>query len=162
MPLMTRVIALFTALAAPLLLAACADPPPLYVDQAYVRVNPNPEAPSAGYFVVHGGEAPVDLRGVLSDRALRIEMHESVDEGGMMKMKPVDAVAIPARTEVAFAPGGKHIMLFGINPEAVAQGTIPLTFLFSNGDRIIVDTVVQKPAGAAPAAAGNAAAGAEK
>ncbi len=151
MTLMTRVIALFTVLAAPLLLGACADPPPLYVDQAWVRVNPNPQAPSAGYFVVHGGPEPVDLRGVLTDRALRIEMHESAEEHGTMAMKPVDAVAIPAKTEVAFAPGGKHIMIFGINPEAVAQGKLPLTFLFSNGDRIIVDAVVQTVGGAAPA-----------
>lgn len=136
-------------------LAACGDPAPTYVDQAWIRVSPNADSPSAGYFTVHGGEAPVTLRGVLTDRAQRVEMHESLEQGGVMTMRPVESVEVPAKGTVAFAPGGKHIMLWGINPAAVEQGKMPLTFLFSNGDRIIVDAVVQKPREAA-APAGDA------
>ncbi|RVT39929.1 copper chaperone PCu(A)C [Sphingobium algorifonticola] len=141
-------LALIVLVLVPQFLAACADPPPLFVDQAWIRVSPNKDTPSAGYFVVHGGEAAVELRGVMTDRALRVEMHESVEKDGKMTMQPIDSVAVAANTQVAFAPGGKHIMLWGVNPEAIAQGKVPLTFLFSNGDRIIVDAVVQK-AGAA-------------
>ncbi|MEJ7925585.1 copper chaperone PCu(A)C [Sphingobium sp. AN641] len=144
------------SLLAPLLLVACGDPAPTYVDQAWVRVSPNKDSPSAGYFTAHAGETAVTLRGVLTDRALRVEMHESVNEGGVMKMKPIDSVDIPAKGKVVFAPGGKHIMLWGVNPDAVAQGKMPLTFLFSNGDRIIVDAVVQKPGAAAAAGGGPA------
>lgn len=134
-------------------LAACGDPAPTYVDQAWVRVSPNKDSPSAGYFTVHGGDAATTLRGVLTDRAIRVEMHESVKgEGGVMSMKPIESVDIPAKGTVAFAPGGKHLMLWSVNQDAVDQGKMPMTFLFSNGDRIIVDAVVQK-AGASPAAA---------
>jgi copper(I)-binding protein len=148
----SRISAACALLAATLLLAACAGPPPLYVDQAWVRLSANPDSPSAGYFVVHGGPAPVALRGVMSDYAQRVEMHESMAMGGMMTMKPVEKVDIPAGQTVAFAPGGKHIMLFRINQNAVTQGKIPLTFLFSNGDRIQFDAVVQKTGEPAPAA----------
>lgn len=130
-------------------LAACGDPAPTYVDQAWIRLSPNADSPSAGYFTVHGGDAPVTLRGVLTDRAQRVEMHESLEQGGMMTMRPVESVEVPAKATVTFAPGGKHIMLWGVNPAAVEQGKMPLTFLFSNGDRIIVDAVVQKPKEAA-------------
>lgn len=126
-------------------LAACGDPAPTYVDQAWIRLSPNADSPSAGYFTVHGGDAPVTLRGVLTDRAQRVEMHESLEQGGMMTMRPVESVEVPAKATVTFAPGGKHIMLWGVNPAAVEQGKMPLTFLFSNGDRIIVDAVIQKP-----------------
>lgn len=126
-------------------LAACGDPAPTYVDQAWIRLSPNGDSPSAGYFTVHGGDAPVTLRGVLTDRAQRVEMHESLEQGGMMTMRPVESVEVPAKATVTFAPGGKHIMLWGVNPAAVEQGRMPLTFLFSNGDRIIVDAVIQKP-----------------
>ncbi|WP_319291207.1 copper chaperone PCu(A)C [Sphingobium sp.] len=142
-----------SVLAAPMLLAACADPAPLYVDQAWIRISPNKDTPSAGYFVVHGGEASVELRDVITDRALRVEMHESTSKDGKMTMQPIEAVPVPAKTQVAFAPGGKHLMLWGVNPEAVQQGKVPLTFLFSNGDRIIVDAIVQKTGAAAPAGA---------
>ena len=145
-----RILAMLLLVVTPQFLAACADPPPLFVDQAFIRISPNKDTPSAGYFTVHGGEAPVELRGVMTDRALRVEMHESIEKDGKMTMRPIDAVAVPANTQVAFAPGGKHLMLWGVNPEAVAQGKVPMTFLFSNGDRIIVDAVVQKTGAAAP------------
>ena len=152
MPLISRMLGALTLFAAPMLLASCADPAPLYVDQAWIRISPNKDMPSAGYFVVHGGETPVELRDVLTDRALRVEMHESIDKGGKMTMQAIKAVAIPAKTQVAFAPGGKHLMLWGVNPEAVQQGKVPLTFLFSDGGgRIIVDAIVQKAGAGAPA-----------
>ncbi len=153
MKLFRKLLVALTLVVVPQFLAACVDPPPLFVDQAWIRISPNKDMPSAGYFVVHGGETPVELRGVMTDRALRVEMHESIDKGGKMTMQPIDRVAVPARTQVAFAPGGKHLMLWGVNPEAVAQGKVPLTFLFSNGDRIIVDAVVQKTGAATPEAA---------
>ena len=136
--------ALAMILMAPLALAACGDPAPLYVDQAWVRPNPNGEGPAAGYFVIHGGEQPVQLRRVTTEGALRVEMHESIMKDGMMTMQPIDSVDVPAKTEVKFAPGGKHVMLFGLNPAVVKAGKLPFTLLFSNGDRIIVDAVVQQ------------------
>ena len=63
------------ALLAPLALASCGDPAPAYIDQAWVRLSPNKEAPSAGYFVAHGGDAGAQIRGVITDYALKVEMH---------------------------------------------------------------------------------------
>ena len=140
------------ALAAPFSLIACGDPAPTYIDQAWVRLSPNKDTPSAGYFVAHGGDADTRLRGVLTDYALKVEMHESMDHGGMMTMKPVTSVDIPAKTKVAFAPGGKHLMIWGVNDTAISRGKMTLTFLLSNGDRLLVDAAIQKPGAAAPSA----------
>ena len=134
-----------------LFLSACGQAKLLYVDQAWVRLSANDETPSAGYFTVHGGEEDVRLLSVISPAVLRVEMHESVEKDGLMSMEPVKAVDIPARTDVAFGPGGKHLMIWGINPGAKAQGKLPLTFIFSNGDRIIYDAVIRSPADGAPA-----------
>ncbi|MBH1992894.1 MAG: copper chaperone PCu(A)C [Sphingomonadaceae bacterium] len=145
--------ALFT-LAASATLSACGDPAPTYIDQAWIRLSPNKETPSAGYFVAHGGDAGGQLRGVLTDYALKVEMHESMTENGMMTMKPIDHVDIPAKGEVAFAPGGKHLMIWGVNDTAISRGKMQMTFLMANGDRLLVDTVIRKPEpAAAPAAA---------
>lgn len=137
------------ALAAPLALSACGDPAPTYIDQAWVRLSPNKDRPAAGYFVAHGGDAGTQLRGVLTDYALKVEMHETVDEGGVMTMKPVSSVDIPAKGTVAFAPGGKHLMLWGVNDTAISRGKMQLTFLLANGDRLLVDAVIRKPEGGA-------------
>jgi periplasmic copper chaperone A len=140
-------------LAAPILLTACGDPAPTYIDQAWVRLSPNKDRPSAGYFVAHGGDAGTQLRGVMTDYALKVEMHESISEGGVMKMKPIDSVDIPAKGKVAFAPGGKHLMIWGINDTAISRGKMTFTFLLANGDRLLVDAAIQKPGAAKPAMA---------
>ncbi|WP_420144603.1 copper chaperone PCu(A)C [Sphingobium sp.] len=140
------------ALVAPLALSGCGDPAPSYVDQAWVRLSPNKDTPSAGYFVVHGGDAGVQLRGVMTDYALRVEMHESLTKDGMTTMERIDQVDVPAKGEVAFAPGGKHLMIWGVNDTAISRGKMQMTFLMGNGDRLLVDAVIRKPEGSAAAA----------
>lgn len=141
LPLLRSIAAVF----APLALFACADPDPLYVDQAWVRLSPNADSPSAAYFTVHGGPEAVELRGVTSQAAQRLEMHESLMEGGVMKMRAITSIPVPAGEAVAFAPGGKHVMIWGVNPAARQAGKLPLTLMFSNGDRIVIDAAIGQP-----------------
>ncbi len=145
---------LLSAMAVALLLPGCSEPPPLYVDGGYVRLNANPQAPSAAYFTIHGGGEAVVLRGVTTAEAVRLEVHESMMAGGMASMKPIQTIDIPARTAVKLEPGGKHIMLWNVNQGAVANGKMTFTFIFSNGDRIIADATIQK-ANAATAPSGH-------
>lgn len=142
---MRNALALTAALIAPLALNACGDPAPSYIDQAWVRLSPNKNMPSAGYFVAHGGDAGAQIRGVITDYALKVEMHESVSKNGVMSMTQIDSVDVPAKGEVAFAPGGKHLMLWGVNDTAIGRGKMQLTFLMANGDRLLVDAVIRKP-----------------
>ena len=131
------------------MMSGCSEPRPLNVDGGYVRLNANPDAPSAGYFTIHGGPEPVVLRGVTTDAAVRLEMHESVTQDGMARMKAIDTVDVPAGETIKFEPGGKHLMLWQINSQAIAAGKMTFTFIFSNGDRILADAVIQKSGGAA-------------
>jgi periplasmic copper chaperone A len=57
---------------------------------------------------------------------------------------------LPAKTKVAFAPGGKHLMIWGVNDTAISRGKMTLTFLLANGDRLLVDAVIQKPGAPSP------------
>ena len=151
MPFPSPIRGFLTAFCASLALASCADPDPLYVDQAWIRLSAQPANPSSGYFVIHGGPEAVTLRSVTTEGAQRVEMHESMmAEGGVMSMKPVDSIAVPAGGKVAFAPGGKHLMIWAINPAIVKAGKLPMTFFFSNGDRLIVEAVIRQPGDAAP------------
>ncbi len=134
---------MMTVLAAPVALASCADPQPLYVDQAWIQLNANPSAPAAGYFVIHGGEQPVRLLRVTSDGAMQINMHQTVTADGMTTMEAVDSVDVPAKGTVRFEPGGRHLMISGINPAYLEQGKLTLTMLFSNSDRLIVDAQIK-------------------
>ncbi|MCE7796773.1 copper chaperone PCu(A)C [Sphingobium sufflavum] len=139
-------------LAALVALSGC-EKAPLYVDQAVVRLSPNAESPSAGYFTVHAGADPVTLRAVTSEAAVRVEMHDSVVKNGLMTMQQIDHVDIPAKGVLRFEPGGRHLMLWQVDPSVAQSGKVTLTLLFSNGDRILVDAAVQKTGEAAPAPA---------
>ena len=118
-------------------LAGCAKPQPLYVDHAWVRLNAVANGPAAAYFTLHGGPAPATLISVATDTAVRAEMHQSMDQGGIATMTPITSVAIPAKTLVRFAPGGRHVMLFNVNPEIKAGGAMNFTFTFADSERIL-------------------------
>lgn len=126
------------------LVAGCHQAPAeLGVDGAWVRLPGVIENPGAAYFAIHGGDKPVTLVKVSAPFAVRTELHESMKgAGGMMSMKPLGEVAVPARGEVDFAPGGKHVMLFDVSPRLQPGERVPLTLSFADGRTIEVKAVV--------------------
>jgi copper(I)-binding protein len=81
--------------------------------------------PSAGYLGIENSGPKADrLVSITSPDFARVEMHDTVSEGGMKKMVKLDGVEIAAGSTLEFAPGGKHLMLF--------ESTKPL----KNGDSV--------------------------
>lgn len=137
-----RALSLMT-IATSLMLTGCASKPTEpEVSDMVVRMAANPKAPSAGYFTIKGGPADDTLLSVTSPVVIRIEMHESMTGGGpstgsggtMASMKPLEGgVAVPANGTVKFEPGGKHLMLYNINPGMKVGQTIRLDYVFASG-----------------------------
>ena len=147
--------------AAALTLTGCGENlgkgPLLNVVSGHIVMGATPDRPAVGYFRVEGGPVPVELVAVTADMAQRVEMHESVRENGLTTMKPLARAAVPAKGEMIFKQGGKHLMIWGINPAAVRAGKLQMTFVFTNNgnERIQFDMPIREAA--APAAAGAAA-----
>lgn len=123
-------------LATALMLPACGRPDEVTVDKAWVRLPAVPGRPAAGYAIVQGSDRPMTLLRVSADTAIRTEMHETMRNGRMTSMRPLDSLSLPARGEIDFEPGGRHLMLFGINPSVKPGGTMVLTFNFGDGTRV--------------------------
>jgi copper(I)-binding protein len=119
------------------LLAGCAQPKELAVDGVWVRLAAVAGRPAAGYFTIHGGPAPATLISVTTDVAIKSEMHETMTRGSMSQMTPLQRVEIPADTDVAFKPGGRHVMLFNVNPGIKRGSSVTFTFAFADGTRIL-------------------------
>lgn len=118
-------------------LAACAPEKQLYISDAWVRLAAVEDRPAAGYFTIHGGPTDATLLSVSTDVAVKTELHESMAAaGGGMTMDAVQQVSVPALKQVKFAPGGKHAMLFNVNPAVKPGGTITFTFTFADATRI--------------------------
>ena len=131
-----------TACAA-MFLTSCAPDPVLRVVDARVRLAATPKNPAAGYFTVVGGPKADRLLDVSSPVVIRTELHESMKMGAMMSMKPIEGgIEIPAGGVVEFKPGGKHAMMFNVNPGIVPPRTLPMIFVFASGERITADAKV--------------------
>ena len=136
-------------LAASLCLAACNAPAAdTGVTDAWVRLPAAAGRPGAGYFTVTLPKADA-ITAVSSTAAERIEMHESMAHGGMMRMEPIARVDLAPGQPTVFAPEGKHLMLYGVDPALKPGGTIPLTFSFADAPSATVDARLVAP-GATP------------
>jgi hypothetical protein len=132
-------------LASLLALAACGGSEGgLRVEDAWVR-QPVGERPAAAYMTIVNDGAQADaLLGAATEVAESAELHETVMEGTVMKMRPVSRLEIPAGERVALEPGGLHIMLKGITQELKPGDTITLTLRFQRAGQITVQAEVRE------------------
>jgi copper(I)-binding protein len=69
---------------------------------------------TAGYLTISNPtDKDIELVEVRSEDFESIELHVTVTEEGVAKMRREDSVIVPAGGRVEFAPGGRHLMLFG-------------------------------------------------
>ena len=104
----------------------------------------------AVYFTLHGEGAADALVGANAPVAEKTELHETVAENGVMRMRPVPSVKVPPGQTVRFAPGGLHVMLLGLHAPLQEGARFPLTLTFEKGGRVTVEAVVQKAGAATP------------
>jgi periplasmic copper chaperone A len=111
--------------------AAAAEP--VNVRHAWVR------APVAGQPVVGAYlelESPRDaaLVGVETPLAGRVELHSMSMDGGVMKMRQVPRIDLPANKPVKLSPGGLHLMLFGVKEPVKPGSSVSLTLIIETAE----------------------------
>jgi copper(I)-binding protein len=120
------------------------------VSDAWARATAPGMDVGAAYMVIQGGAKPDRLVGAGSDRAAMVHLHVAEEQGGMAKMRAIDAVEVPAGQRVVLAPKSTHIMLMGLDRPLVAGQTFVLTLRFAEAGEQPV-TVTVKPATASDA-----------
>ncbi|MFZ2102574.1 MAG: copper chaperone PCu(A)C [Oricola sp.] len=111
------------------------------------RATP-PGAPvSGGYLVIRNTGAEADrLIGGSTGFAGKVEIHEMVMDGDVMKMRPVDGgLEIPAGGEVTLKPGGYHVMFMMLKEPLQADSKQKVTLQFEKAGSIEVEFLVQTP-----------------
>jgi copper(I)-binding protein len=117
------------------------------VTDARIRLPAAPGVPGAGYFKVALTSNQETLTGVTSPAAARIEMHLTREENGVSRMEAVPEVSSHRAYELEFAPGGHHLMLFGLDPALRPGATIPLTLTFLKSPPVTVEARLEAPGG---------------
>lgn len=91
-----------------------------------------PNQPNAAIYLRlrNAGETPVVLKSASVEGAESAAVHEHRSEGGMMRMGEAPAQTIAPGAEIAFEPGGLHLMVFGLQAPATAGGELPFCLEF--------------------------------
>jgi periplasmic copper chaperone A len=142
-------VSLATMLAACLVLASCGPQSgrQATVEDARITLPAVKGRPGAGYFTAEATALPEAIVAVTAPPPTRIEMHESMTSGTMASMQAIPTAAFASGEPLVFEPGGKHLMLFDIDPAVKPGDTLPLTFRFAKAPPVTVQAEVQGPGG---------------
>ena len=80
-----------------------------------------------------------------------MEVHRMSMDKGVMAMREIPGVTIPARGEVSMARGSKegyHLMLMNLNRPLKEGEKFPVTLIFKNAGEVTVEIEVEKRSGA--------------
>jgi periplasmic copper chaperone A len=109
--------------------------------------TPEPAAPdvAAVYLIITNDGGEDLLIGAASDVAGTVEVHESIMEGGMARMEPVEGIPIPAGGRVALERGGYHVMLLDVTEPLELGDRFDVTLTFDRaGDITVTSTVTER------------------
>ena len=140
--------ALLTALALPAFAQVSAT-------DAWVR-GTVPGQQATGAFMNLQSASDAAIVSAASPVAKVVEIHEMAHEGGMMKMRAIDRLPLPAGKKVELKPGGYHVMLMALTGPIKEGESVPITLTVESKDgrRSTVEVkAMARPLTAAPPAA---------
>ncbi len=136
-------------LAVPCAAFAQTPPAPVGVEQAWARATPG-----AG----HEGALYLTLRAAAGDRLASVStpvadmatLHESRDVAGVMQMRDLPGLALPAGRSVAMRPGGVHVMLMQLAHPLLRGQRFPVTLTFDHAPPVTVTATVARAGASVP------------
>jgi copper(I)-binding protein len=121
------------------------------VEHAWARASSGKTG--AVYLTLVDHDASDRLTGASTPVAAMAELHQSVSEGGVMKMRPVEnGLPLAPDQPATLSPGGYHLMLMGLTRPLKAGESFPLTLTFEHAPPQTVQVLVGKAGATSPEA----------
>tara|TARA_A100000164_G_C21442687_1_gene556250 strand:- start:98 stop:559 length:462 start_codon:yes stop_codon:yes gene_type:complete len=87
----------------------------LIIDSGWIRLLPSSIENTAAYMkITNSGDEAIEISNVQSLIAQRAELHRSYYKNGLMQMRHLESLTIPAQSSIAMTSNGIHIMLIGL------------------------------------------------
>ena len=97
------------------------------VDRAWARATLPGQSNSAVFLRLRNmGSESAMVIAAKAKGVKAVEIHKHEQEAGMMRMREVPVLDVPAKGQQLFAPGGYHLMLFGVERALKAGETVEL------------------------------------
>ncbi|MBX9927136.1 MAG: DUF1775 domain-containing protein [Hyphomicrobiaceae bacterium] len=111
----------------------------LDIGPAWSRATPQGAANGAAFLTIRNTGTVADrLIGAELDGGKRTEIHETTSVDGIMRMRHVGEIVIPAGATVELKPGGLHIMIMGLDKPVEAGSVVKGTLVFEKAGRVAV------------------------
>lgn len=121
-------------------LASAAHAGDISLEHPWSRAAPSGAPVGAGYVLLKNTGAAADkLISATADVAGKVEIHEMTMDNGVMKMRPVQGLEIPAGKSVELKPGGYHIMFMQLKKPLVAGEKVKGTLTFEKAGSVPVE-----------------------
>lgn len=125
-----------------------ADTTGITAEQVWARPTAGAGNTGAAYFTLTNSGPADQLIGVSTPIAASAGVHETIDDGGVMRMRPVASLALPPGKPVTLRPGAYHVMLIGLKAPLKVGDSFPLTLSFAHAAPMTVTVTVRvQPAG---------------
>ena len=145
------------ALGGPMSFAPAADEKQsIHLDNAWARKAPMGGQAGGGHAapgakgngavyvrITNHGKAADALVSAASDASDAVELHETLNEGGVMKMRPLSKMAVPADGKLEMKPGGHHIMLLGLRRDLKPGDKVAVTLTFEKAGTMSIEASVR-------------------
>lgn len=142
---MKKISVIFAALLAASAFAQDAKIGNITVDHPWARATPGAVKNSAAFMVFDNKGAADKLISVTGDVAREIQIHSMITEAGVMKMREIKALDIPANGKAELKPGGFHVMLIGLKDGLKEGEKFPLKLKFEKAGELTVVVTAEKP-----------------
>ena len=116
---------------------------------AWVRASNPGQFVGAAYLTLTSLQ-DVTLVYIETERAGSVEMHSMTMQNGIMKMRSMEELPVPAGKPVKLAPGGLHLMLFELPTPFKAGEQVKFRLCFKDKQGKITDQFITMPVKAAP------------
>ena len=140
---MIAIALLGAGLSTPLLADMAAD---IDVEQPFARDVPPGQPNSAAFMILHN-EADTKARIISAESSASdvVELHTHTHDNGVMRMRQIDAIEVPANDQQMLQPGGLHIMLIGLKPNWNQSKLVDLKLNFEDGSSKNLTIPVMRP-----------------
>lgn len=122
----------------------------LTVTSPWARASAGARNGAAFLSVTNSGAQDDRLVKADSPIAKVVDLHTHLEENGVMRMRPVEFVPVPAGGAAELKPGGYHVMFMGLNAPLEQGQTIPVTLTFEHAGTVTLEVPVEKVGAMAP------------
>jgi copper(I)-binding protein len=114
------------------------------VSDPFAREVP-PGAPASASFMTLDNMSDQAIKLVLADSEVAkiVELHTHTNDNGVMRMRKVEFIEIPANGQTVLKPGGLHIMLIDPISDLKTGQTVSVKLQFEDGSTKQVDMPVK-------------------